>query len=71
MNPLPGQLDLTDLAILRALQGDGRLSNGEQIQQSIKHNRLSFRKQARYFSPCYFNGSLKGSVRDEVFREVA
>ena len=29
MNPLPGQLDLTDLAILRALQGDGRLSNAK------------------------------------------
>ncbi len=50
---------------------DGRLSYGEQIQQSIKHNRLSFRKLRQYFSPRCFNGSLKGSVRDEVFREVA
>ena len=32
---------------------------------------MSFRKLRQYFSPRYFNGSLKGSVRDEVFREVA
>lgn len=49
---------------------DGSLSYGEQIQQCIKNNRLSFQKIEKYFSAKYFAGSLKGGVRDEVFREV-
>lgn len=49
---------------------DGMLSYTDQIQTLIKNNRLNFQKVEKYFSSQYFNGNLKGSVRDEVFKEV-
>lgn len=50
---------------------NGEQSYFHQIQQAIKENRVSCYKVEKYFKESYFNPSLKGSIRDEVFTEVA